>query len=88
MLDGFVGAEYAEGLKQLKARVEEDRRPTAHPAIVVPPQAPPAPPAGEAGEAVVKQTPAQGAQPAVPAPAPGAAPAPAGIAPPPPPPRR
>ena len=85
MLDGFVGAEYAEGLKQLKARVEEDRRPTAHPAIVVPPQAPPAPPAGQAGEAVVKQTPAQGAQQAVPAPAPGAAPAPAGNAPPPPP---
>ena len=40
MLDGFVGAEYARGLEKLKARVEEDRRPTAQPAVV--PQAPPA----------------------------------------------
>lgn len=76
MLDGFIGAEYQAGLEKLKARVEEDRRPTAQPSVVVPPQAPPAPPAGPAGETVVKQTtPAPGAQQAAPAPAPAAVPA-------------
>ena len=85
MLDGFIGAEYQAGLEKLKARVEEDRRPTAHP-VIVPPQAPPPPAAGQPGETVVKQTPAQGAQQA--APAPGAAAVPAGNAPPPPPPPR
>lgn len=66
MLDGFVGSEYEAGLEKLKARVEEDRRPTAQP-IAVRPQVPPAPAAIEPGETVVKQSPAQGAQQAAPA---------------------
>jgi len=73
MLDGFIGAEYRTGLEKLKARVEEDRRPTAQPAVV-PPPAPPAPPQAAPGETVVPQTSAQGAQQAAPAPA-AAAPA-------------
>jgi hypothetical protein len=36
MLDGFVGAEYKAGLDKLKARIEEDRRPTAPP-VTLPP---------------------------------------------------
>jgi hypothetical protein len=65
MLDGFVGAEYLAGLERLKARVEEDRKPTAHPAVVPPAPPPPAPQGeqpGAPGETVVPQTPAQGAQ--------------------------
>jgi hypothetical protein len=69
MLDGFIGAEYRTGLEKLKARVEEDRRPTARPAVI-PAPAPPAPPQGAPpGQTVVPQTPAQGAQQAAPAPA-------------------
>src|SRR5665648_369025 len=73
MLDGFIGAEYSRGLEKLKARVEEDRRPTAQPAIVTPP-APAAPPQAAPGETMVPQTSAHGAQQAAPAPA-AAAPA-------------
>lgn len=59
MLDGFIGAEYEAGLQKLKARVEEDRRPSARPAAVVPPQAPPVPAAAtQGGQTVVKQAPA------------------------------
>jgi hypothetical protein len=67
MLDGFIGAEYEAGLQKLKARVEEDRRPTSH-RVVVPPQAVPAlaPAAAQPGQSVVKQAPA-GAQQAAPA---------------------
>jgi len=36
-LDGFVGAEYRAGLDKLKAKVDEDRRPTAPAAGLVPP---------------------------------------------------
>jgi hypothetical protein len=71
MLDGFIGAEYDAGLAKLKARVEEDRKPTAHPNVVPAPVPPSAPPA--AGESVVPETPAQGAQQAPPV---GAAPPP------------
>ena len=67
MLDGFIGAEYEAGLQKLKARVEEDRRPGARPAAVVPPQAPPAPAAATQGQTVVKQAPAQAAPAAAPA---------------------
>jgi hypothetical protein len=67
MVDGFIGAEYEAGLQKLKARVEEDRRPTARPAAVVPPQAVPAPVAGQQGHTVVKQAPAQAAPAAAPA---------------------
>jgi polyketide cyclase/dehydrase/lipid transport protein len=38
-LDGFVGAEYRAGLDKLKAKIDEDRRPTA-PAAGLVPQAP------------------------------------------------
>ena len=57
MLDGFIGAEYSTGLAKLKARVEEDRKPTAHPNVVPAPVAPPA-----ASESVVPETPVPGAQ--------------------------
>ena len=69
MLDGFIGAEYEAGLLKLKTRVEEDRRPSASPAAVVPPQAAPAPApaAGQQGQTVVKQAPAQTAPAAAPA---------------------
>lgn len=69
MLDGFIGAEYEAGLQKLKARVEEDRRPSAHPTAVAPPQAvpAPAPTAAQQGQAVVKQAPAQAAPAATPA---------------------
>ncbi len=70
MLDGFVGEEYSRGLAKLKARVEEDRRPTAQPIIV--PQAPPPEAAPAAGETVVpraqQEAPAEGAAPAAGAP--------------------
>src|SRR5680860_1435206 len=69
MLDGFIGAEYSRGLEKLKARVEEDRRPTAQPAIVTPPApssrrarlaaaplVPAAPPQAAPGETMVPQT--------------------------------
>jgi polyketide cyclase/dehydrase/lipid transport protein len=36
-LDGFVGAEYRAGLDKLKAKIDEDRRPTAPAAGLVPP---------------------------------------------------
>jgi len=36
-LDGFVGAEYRAGLDKLKAKIDEDRRPTAPTAGLVPP---------------------------------------------------
>jgi hypothetical protein len=36
MLDGFVGAEYQVGLAKLKAKIEEDRRPTV-PSVTLPP---------------------------------------------------
>jgi uncharacterized protein YndB with AHSA1/START domain len=35
-LDGFIGAEYRVGLDKLKAKIEEDRRPTAPAAGLVP----------------------------------------------------
>src|SRR5512135_2239061 len=38
-LDGFIGAEYRAGLDKLKAKIDEDRRPTA-PAAGLVPQAP------------------------------------------------
>ena len=86
VIDGFIGAEYSAGLEKLKTRVEEDRRPTAQPAVVVP-QAPPVPQgeppaAGVPGEIVVPQAPGQGASQAAPAPAAGAVPQ-AGAPPPP-----
>ena len=67
MLDGFIGAQYEAGLLKLKTRVEEDRRPSARPAAVVPPQAAPAPAAGQQGQTVVKQAPTQAAPAAAPA---------------------
>jgi Polyketide cyclase / dehydrase and lipid transport len=78
MLDGFIGAEYHAGLEKLKARVEEDRRPTAPP-VTPPPQAGGTSSEAEqpsaAGETVAPQTPAQaqGTEQAAPA---DAAPAP------------
>jgi uncharacterized protein YndB with AHSA1/START domain len=39
-LDGFVGAEYRAGLDKLKARMDEERRPTAPAAGLVPQAAP------------------------------------------------
>ncbi|MGE5260382.1 MAG: SRPBCC family protein [Actinomycetota bacterium] len=39
-LDGFVGAEYRAGLDKLKARMDEERRPTPPPAGLVPQTAP------------------------------------------------
>lgn len=39
-LDGFVGAEYRAGLDKLKAKIDEDRRPTAPAAGLVPQVAP------------------------------------------------
>jgi hypothetical protein len=73
MLDGFVGAEYSKGLEKLKARVEEDRRPTAQPSVVAPP-APPPQAAPAEGETVVPRAqqavPADGAAPAANPPSP------------------
>ena len=68
MLDGFIGAEYRNGLERLKALVEKERRPTApSPAPQVAPQTPPEP-EGEApetagGETVVPQLTAPAAPP-------------------------
>jgi hypothetical protein len=85
MLDGFIGAEYNAGLQKLKARVEEDRRPTSQPLVV--PQAPAPqgeqPAAGATGETVVPES-TQGA----PAQAHGGEAAPRAAAPPPAPQRR
>jgi polyketide cyclase/dehydrase/lipid transport protein len=39
-LDGFIGAEYRAGLDKLKAKIDEDRRPTAPAAGLVPQVAP------------------------------------------------
>lgn len=60
-LDGFVGAEYRTGLDKLKARIEEDRRPMAPAAGLVPP-----PPAG-GSSTQFEQQPSAGLPPGAPA---------------------
>jgi hypothetical protein len=95
MLDGFVGSEYSAGLNKLKARIEEDRRPTS-PATgttvpmggttTAPEQPSAALPPGEAAPAAGAGTPSAQDSPQetqqTPAPAAEAAPPPAQPAPP------